>query len=115
MRTGKELWMSLKPREKYVVLQDLVPVAEQRAIAKAVVAVMPSERPAPAFVDQLSRDLLTEARQLASVRRQGTGQARHVLGWVTGGMLSVVTGVLIWLLVQRNHEERPPELTLAGA
>ncbi|MCU0522438.1 MAG: hypothetical protein MUF84_17315 [Anaerolineae bacterium] len=107
--------MSWKSNEKYVVLQDFVPVAEQRAIAAAVVAVMPSEKPSQVFVDQLSRDLLAEARQRASTRRQGAGQAVRVLGWVGGGILSVITGVLIWLLVQRSHETHAPELTLSGA
>ncbi len=94
------------------MLQDYVPVAEQRAIAKAVVAALPAEeRPAPAFVEQLGRDLLAEARQ----RGQATSKAsaRRRLGG--GRVLSVATGVVIWLLVQRTHEEHAPELTLAGA
>ena len=107
--------MSWKSNEKYVVLQDFVPVAEQRAIAAAVVAVMPAEKPSQAFVDQLSRDLLAEARQRASTRRQGAGRTVRVLGWVGGGVFSVVTGVFIWLLVQRSHEASAPELNLAGA
>jgi len=103
--------MSRKSSNRYVVLQDYVPVAEQRAIARAVIAALPTERPTPAFVEQLGHDLLTEARQ----RGLSANRAAHVVGWVAGGVLSLVTGVVIWLLVQRNHEERAPKLTLAGA
>ena len=103
--------MLRKSSNRYVLLQDYVPVAEQRAIAKAVVAALPAERPAPAFVEQLGRDLLAEARQ----RGQAMSKARRVVAWVAGGVLSVVSGVVIWLLVQRTHEEHAPELTLAGA
>ncbi len=107
--------MSWKSSERYVVLQDFVPEEEQRAIAQAIVAAVPSERPSQDFVYRLEQDLLAEARHRTTAHRQGVVRTAHVLGWVGGGALSVVTGLLIWLLVQKNQAHRAPESTLVGA
>ena len=106
--------MFWRSSEKYVVLQDHVPVGEQRAIARAVVTVMPSEKPSQAFVDQLSRDLMAEARQQEAARHQQVNQTMRLFGFLGGGLLSVVTGILIWLLVRHDHDEAGSELSLAG-
>jgi hypothetical protein len=95
--------MFWRSSERYIVLQDHVPVAEQQAIARAVVYVMPSEGPSESFVTQLSRDLIAEARRLHTVRLRNSSQTLRMFGFLSGGVASVVGGILIWLLVSHNH------------
>ena len=95
---------------KYVVLQEHVPLREQRAIERAVVSVLPPARPARAFVEQLNRDLVADARRQYEIRAAKTNQTLNLLGLFSGGVLSVVGGIAIWLLVQREHEETGTDL-----
>ncbi len=98
---------------KYVVLQDHVPLREQRAIERAVVSVLPPLRPARAFVEQLNQDLVAEAWRQYSIRAAKTNQTLSFLGLFSGGVLSVVGGIAIWLLVQREHEKGRTELPVS--
>ena len=104
--------MFWRSSEKYVVLQDHVPVDEQQAIARAVVRVMPHEEPSQSFVNQLSHDLIAEARRLHAIRQKNTSQTLRLFGVLGGGLVSVLGGILIWLLVSHNHngEGRAPRL-----
>jgi hypothetical protein len=106
--------MFWRSSEKYVVLQDHVPVEEQRAIARAVITVMPSEKPSQAFVERLSQDLVAEARQQEAARHQQVNQTMRLFGFLGGGLLSAVTGIVIWLVVRQDHKETGSELSLAG-
>lgn len=90
---------------KYVVLQDYVPLREQRAIERAVVSALPPVHPTRAFVERLNQDLVADARQQYETRAAKTNQTLNLLGLFSGGVLSVVGGIAIWLLVQREHEE----------
>jgi hypothetical protein len=98
--------------EKYIILQDLIPVEEQWAIERAVIQVLPMVKPSQHFVAQLSEDLLAEAmRQSAGVRQQATRQRNtaqllKLLGLLGGGLISVIGGMSIWLLVRRSDEEK---------
>lgn len=94
--------------EKYVVLQDAVPLSEQRAIGRAVVDVLPPVRPSQAFVTQLSRDLVAEARRQKIAHPEKTNQLLQILGYVSGGIFSMLGGIVIWLLIQRNHDQHLP-------
>ncbi len=100
--------MFWRSSEKYVVLQDHVPVGEQQAIARAVVYVMPSEGPSQSFINQLSQDLIAEAGRLHAVRLRNTSQTLRLFGFLGGGLISIVGGILIWLLVSHNHDETRP-------
>jgi acyl-coenzyme A thioesterase PaaI-like protein len=96
--------------KKYVVLQDHVPLREQRAIERALVRVLPPVYPAQAFVEQLNQDLVEEARQQYATRMTKTNQTLNLLGIFSGGVLSVVGGITIWLLFQREHEKTESDL-----
>jgi len=89
---------------KYVVLQDYVPLREQRAIQRAVVSVLPPVHPTRAFIVQLNQDLVADARRQYETRAAKTNQTLNLLGLFSGGVLSVVGGIAIWLIVQREHE-----------
>lgn len=91
--------------KRYVTLQDYVPLREQRAIGRAIVSVLPSVEPSRAFVEQLNRDLVAQARRQYGTRTTKTNQTLNFLGLFSGGVLSVVGGLTIWLLVQRDHEK----------
>jgi len=91
--------------KRYVVLQEYVPLKQQRAIARAVVTVWPRIRPSRAFVDQLSRDLATEAHRQVIAHHSKGDRTLNFLGLFSGGVLSVVGGLAIWLLVQRDQDK----------
>lgn len=96
--------------KKYVVLQDHVPLREQRAIERAVVSVLPPLPPARAFIEQLNQDLVAEAWRQYETRATKTNQTLSFLGIFSGGVLSVVSGIAIWLLVQREQERTSTDL-----
>ncbi|MGC9349450.1 MAG: hypothetical protein ACP5JG_15030 [Anaerolineae bacterium] len=103
-----------KSREKYVVLQEHMPVPEQRALERAVVTVLPPVEPSRAFVNQLAYDLVEEA-QHQETGRQSLHQASRILGGMGGSLLSIIGGIVIWLLV-RNREggAETPTAPLSG-
>ena len=96
--------------KKYVVLQDHVPLREQRAIERAVVSILPPVHPTRAFVEQLNQDLVTEAWRQYETRAAKTNQTLNFLGLFSGGVLSVVGGITIWLLVRREQEKTGTDL-----
>lgn len=95
--------MRLKSKA-YIVLQEDLSSEEEEALGQAVADVLPPVAPPRAFVNELGRNLVAEAR-----RRQDTEQQRHhvvrTVGIVGGGVLSVVGGVAIWLFVQRHQKD----------
>jgi hypothetical protein len=107
--------MFWRARDKYVMLQDLMPIEEQWAIERAVVQVMPAEAPSQRFVVQLSEDLLVEARRQQAARQKNTGQVLRLLGYLGGGLLPVIGGILILLLVNRKDERTPLMDALRGS
>jgi hypothetical protein len=96
-----------KPKEKYVVLQEHIPLREQRALERAVVTVLPPVEPSRSFVNQLAYDLVEEARH-RETERQHLHQATRIFGVMGGGLLSIIGGLIIWLLV-RNHGNIAPD------
>jgi len=99
-----------KNAKKYVVLQDYIPLREQRAIERAVVSILPRVRPTRAFVERLNQDLVAEAWRQYETRAAKTNQTLNFLGLFSGGVLSVVGGLTIWLLVRREQEKTSSDL-----
>lgn len=96
----------MSPKSKaYIVLQESLSVDEENALQRAVVKALPPVFPPQAFVEDLGRNLIAEAR-----RRQDTQQQRHhvarAVGIVGGGVLSVVGGFAIWFFVQRHQRHQ---------
>lgn len=107
--------MFKRASEKYVVLQDTVPLSERRAIERAVLEALPPVRPSQAFVTQLSRDLVAEARRRQISQPERANRMLQVLGYLSGGIFSMLGGIAIWLLIQRNQDQRGADLQLAPA
>lgn len=107
--------MFRRASEKYVVLQDTVPLAEQRAIQRAVIDVLPPVRPSQAFVSQLSRDLVAEARRHQIAHPEKANRVLQILGFLSGGIFSMLGGIAIWFLIQRNQDQRRADLSLSSA
>ena len=90
----------------YIVLQENLPAEEEQALGQAVASAMPPVAPPAAFVEQLGSDLVAEARRHYDVEQRRHRVTRTV-GWVGGGVLSIVGGVALWLLVQRRRTVVP--------
>jgi len=96
--------MKRRPKVDYVVLQEYIPASEQKAIRRAVTTILPRVQAPQAFIEQLSQDLVIEARR----RHFGVPhQALRTYGLVGGSALSVAGGFLIWLLLKKQREETP--------
>lgn len=107
--------MFRRASERYVVLQDTVPLLEQRAIERAVIEVLPPVQPSQAFVTQLSRDLVAEARRRQIAHPEKADRVLQILGFLSGGIFSMLGGIVIWLLIQRSHDQRGTKLHLSSA
>ena len=92
--------------QHYIVLQESIPAEEELVVVQAVALAMPPVAPPAAFVEQLGSDLVAEARRHYDVE-QRRHQVTRTVGWVGGGVLSVVGGVALWLFVQRKREGAP--------
>lgn len=92
--------------QHYIVLQENIPAEEEQALGQVVVRAMPPVAPPAAFVEQLGSDLIAEARRHYDVEQRRHHVTRTV-GWVGGGVLSVVGGVALWLFVQRRRAVAP--------
>jgi len=106
--------MFSRTAKRYVVLQEYIPPREQRAIRRAVVRVWPRVRPGRAFVEQLNRDLVMEAQRQYGARHTRGDKTLSFLGLFSGGVLSVVGGLAIWLLVQKDHEKTGTDVALSS-
>ncbi len=106
--------MFRRSSEKYVVLQEYVPLREQQAIERAVVTVMPPVEPSQAFVNRLGHDLVEEARRQHETSQQQVNQAFKLFGFLSGGLFSLVGGILLWLLLNREPGKPLPDLSLSG-
>lgn len=98
--------MFRRSSDRYVVLQEHVPVRERQTIERILVSVMRPIEPSQSFVNRLSRDLTDEARRQYSVQQRHADRALRLFG-IVGGLLSVVGGGLLWLLLQQERELPP--------
>ncbi|MBN2392700.1 MAG: hypothetical protein JXR84_18360 [Anaerolineae bacterium] len=98
----------------YIVLQENLPAEEEQALGQAVADAMPPVATPAAFVEQLGRDLVAEARRHYDVTQRRHRVTRTV-GLVGGGVLSVVGVVALWLFVQRKRTVSPGASPAASA
>lgn len=94
----------------YVVIQEHVHRREERAIERAVVTVLPPVQPSKLFVEQLGADLLEESRRQREAE-QNASNALRIFGVVGGGLLSVVGGMVIWLLTHHPRDRQDQQLS----
>ncbi len=106
--------MFRRSSERYVILQDYVPLQEQQVIERAVVTVIPPVKPSQTFISQLSQDLVAEARRQEEARRKSVNQALRIFGIAGGGILSVLGGIVLWLLFQQPRDESKHRLSLSS-
>lgn len=99
--------------ERYVVLQEHVPLREQQAMERSLVKVLPPVMPSQDFVTRLGHDLVEEARRQQVVQLRHTNQAFRFLG-IFGGLVSVVGGVILWLLLRRDGDDPQRNVGLPG-
>jgi hypothetical protein len=92
--------------QRYIVLQESMPAEEEQVVGQVVVRTLPPVAPPAAFVEQLGSDLVAEARRHYDVEQRRHRVTRTV-GWVGGGVLSVVGGVALWMFVQRKRGVTP--------
>lgn len=97
--------MSRRKQANYIILQEYMPLREQRRLAKAIVRSLPFVTPSPKFVRQLQQDLLVEAAQHLQSRTV-VQQTLRTAGVIGGGALSILGVVL--LLNLRNHQGTDP-------
>jgi len=92
----------------YVVLQEMLPPQEQTAAEQALQEVLVPIAPSRAYVTRLGQDLKVAARS-----KQAAKQSWLPLGVVGGGLLSLVGGLILWLLVQHDEQESPTSMAAA--
>jgi len=92
--------------QAYIVLQESVPAEKEHVLEQVVVHALPPVAPPATFVEQLGSDLVAEARRHYDVEQRRHRVTRTV-GWLGGGVLSVVGGVALWLFVQRKRTPAP--------
>jgi uncharacterized membrane protein len=87
--------------DRYIILQEHVPIRERQAMEHMLVHVLRPVEPSRAFVDRLSRDLMEEARRQHTVQQRQADKLLRFFG-VFGGLLSVVGGLVLWLLLRQD-------------
>ena len=95
-------------KTNYVVLQEMLPLQERTAVEDALQEALMPVAPSRAYVTRLGQDLKAAART-----RQAAKQEWLPLGVVGGGLLSMVGGLIVWLLVQRKKQGAPTSMATA--
>ncbi len=95
-------------KTNYVVLQEMLPLQERTAVEDALQEALTPVAPSRAYVTRLGQDLKAAART-----RQAAKQEWLPLGVVGGGLLSLVGGLIVWLLVQRKKQGAPTSMATA--
>jgi hypothetical protein len=95
-------------KTNYVVLQEMLPPQEQTAAEQALQEALMPVAPSRAYVARLGQDLKAAARTKQEVKPEWLP-----LGVVGGGLLSLVGGLIVWLLVQRKKQGSPTSMAAA--
>jgi hypothetical protein len=95
-------------KTNYVVLQEMMPPQERTAVEDALQEALMPVAPSRAYVTRVGQDLKAAART-----RQAAKQEWLPLGVVGGGLLSLVGGLIVWLLVQRKKQGAPTSMATA--
>ncbi len=86
-------------KTNYVVLQEMLPPQEQTAVEEALQEALTPVAPSRAYVTRLGQDLKVAVRS-----KQAAKQGWLPLGVVGGGVISLVGGLIVWLLMQRKKQ-----------
>lgn len=86
-------------KTNYVVLQEMLPPQEQTAVEEALQEALTPVAPSRVYVTRLGQDLKAAARS-----KQVAKQGWFPLGVVGGGLISLVGGLIVWLLMQRKKQ-----------
>lgn len=89
-------------KTNYVVLQEMLPPQEQTAVEQALQEALTPAAPSRAYVTRLGQDLKAAARSKQATKRDWLSLLS--LGVVGGGLLSLVGGLIVWLLMQRKKQ-----------
>lgn len=92
----------------YVVLQEMLPPQEKVKIEAVLQEALTPVAPSRAYVARLSQDLKAAAHS-----KQAARQDWLPLGVVGGGLLSLIGGLIVWLLVQRKKQGAPTSMATA--
>ncbi len=109
--------MFRRNHHRYLILQDYVyvPPHERRAIERAVAAAVRPVEPTPAFVAQLEQDLLEEATRMVEKRSHAPQRVLWILGIMTGGLLPLIGGLLVWVFTNREGRHTPARAVTGSA
>lgn len=96
-------------RKTYIPLGQKISPQEQKLLEKSLRETLQLTAPPEDFVIELETALLTEAR---CQQRQQTHlwQGLGIAGLVSGGLLSIIGGVWVWLHWQERHSLKRPLL-----
>ena len=79
-----------------------VDAAWEAALAAALTPALASAKPSEVFVAQLGRQLVKAARSEAQERK--VREQRLAIAGVVGGIVSLVGGLVFWLLWRQHHK-----------
>jgi hypothetical protein len=100
-------------RRKYIILGESFLPREKQALEHSISVALVPASPSEFFVSDLEQQLIDEAKRHQQ-DQQALLQGLRVVGLIGGGLLSVVGGVLMWLL-WRKHQPQDSEKQLIDA
>ena len=92
-------------RKKYIQLGQGILPHEQMLLEQSIQAALLPMLPTDRFVVELEHDLIQEARRQARYA-QNVGQGWRIAGWVSGGLLSIAGGILVWTLLRQRQTQK---------
>ncbi len=93
--------------------QPDVDAAWEAAMAAALTPALASAKPSEAFVAHLGHQLVTAARSEAQEHK--VREQRWAIAGVVGGVVSLVGGLVVWLLWRQYHKPQAAAATTAAA
>ncbi len=99
-------------KQKYIRLGEGLLPNEQQALERVIEETFAPVLPSELYVSELEQELVETAKRQYEIQ-QHMEQGLHVMGWIGGGLLSIVGGVLMWLL-WRQHRIKKPSTKLSS-